>query len=103
MIAAIEANNHYTLADAAMEIGALVEKEALTRGTAEAAFNAILNTEQQLKYEQLLADGYVGPGPVTPVLPCPSIDTCPITNPSPAPAPAPAPCPSSGGCAIPAQ
>ena len=59
---AVEANSATGITTAANQIGTLTASEELARGTAEAAFYALLTSDQQTKYKALLEGGIDSPG-----------------------------------------
>lgn len=61
--AAVEANDTAVIAAQSAQIGTLTAQETQARATADAAFYAILNTDQQAKYKEMLSHGPGGRGP----------------------------------------
>jgi hypothetical protein len=59
---AVEANSTSGIAAAANQIGTLTAGEIQAEGAAEAGFYAVLTTDQQTKYKELLAAGLDSPG-----------------------------------------
>lgn len=59
---AVEANSATGITTAANQIGTLAAGAEQAEGTAEAAFYALLTTDQQTKYKELLAAGLDGGG-----------------------------------------
>lgn len=59
---AIENNDTAGITAQANQIGTLTTQEVEAQATAQAAFYAILTTDQQTKYKQLISDGPGGPG-----------------------------------------
>jgi len=60
---AIKANNAAGISTAATQIGNLTAQEELAKGTAEAAFYALLTAEQKTLYDTLRLAGFDGHGP----------------------------------------
>jgi Spy/CpxP family protein refolding chaperone len=60
---AVETNDTASIAAQSAQIGTLTAQETQARATAEAAFYAILNADQQTKYKEMLSHGPGGRGP----------------------------------------
>jgi Spy/CpxP family protein refolding chaperone len=61
--AAVEANDASSIATQSAQIGNLTTQQTQARATADAAFYAILNSDQQSKYKEMLTHGPGGRGP----------------------------------------